>query len=278
MNDRLLVDLSRCVNLKALDLSQCAWFSPISSFLAILSQFPKLETLSMPKSFYSIHPITYVEPRLHWPPRLTELYMSGQLESSYLRGLSTQLQPFLKVVKLTGSRLRESDVLDMIKETGFHLQTLEIKASAADICRRNLDGLLHRLPVIRQLNIHICTGDINAEFSGPCMLTDETISTFRELTLDCPSGCPPPKHINWIDGGKVVFIGSMWDRLSKLEVRRHRIIFRKTPKKNWNFTNASVCPCHIRELHIFKPTVFKSGLELEVIDSGIQDLFLEPEE
>ena len=201
--------------------------------------------------------------------------MSCQHESSYLRGLSTKLQPFLKVVRLTGSRLRESDVLDMISEAGSHLQTLEIHSNAADICRRNLDRLLLGLPVIRQLNIHICTGNINAEFSGPCMLVDKAISTFRELALECPSGCPPPKHTNWVDGGKVVFISSIWDRLSKLEVRRHRLHFRKAPKKFWNFTNSNVCPCHTRELHVPQPTVFKSGLELEGIDSGIQDLFLE---
>lgn len=232
----------------------------------------------MPRSFCSPRQMTYVEPSLNWPPRLTELYMSCQLDPGYLRGLSTQLQPFLKVVRLTGSRLRESDVLGMINEAGSHLQTLEIHSNAADICRRNLDRLLHGLPVIRQLNIHICTGYINAEFTGPCMLADEAISTFRELALDCPSGCPPPKHVNWIDGGKVVFIGSMWGRLSKLEVRRHRILFCKTPKKFWNFTNASVCPCHIREHHIPQPTVLKSGLELEEIDAGIQNLFLELEE
>lgn len=201
--------------------------------------------------------------------------MSCQLEPGSLRGLSTKLHPFLKAVRLTGSRLRESDVLNMINEAGFHLQTLEIHSSAADICRQNLDRLLHGLPVIRQLNIHICTGDINGQFSGPCMLVDEAISTFRELALGCPAGCPSPKHINWVDGGKVVFISSIWDRLSKLEVRRHRLPFRKTRKRSWNFTNSSECPCHIRELHIPQPTVFKSGLELEGIDSGIQDLFLE---
>lgn len=201
--------------------------------------------------------------------------MSCQLWSGCLRGLSTKLNPFLKAVRLTGSRLREFDVMNMINEAGSHLQTLEIHPSAADICRQNLDRLLHGLPVIRQLNIHICTGDIKAEFSGPCMLVDEAISTFRELALDCPSGCPPPKHIPWVDGGKVVFISSIWDRLSKLEVRWHRLPFRKTPKRFWNFTNSSECPCHIRELHIPQPTVFKSGLELEGIGSGIQDLFFE---
>lgn len=201
--------------------------------------------------------------------------MSCQLESGSLRGLSTKLQPYLKAVRLTGSRLRESDVLDMIKEAESHLQTLEIHFSAADICRQNLDPLLHGLPAIRQLNIHICTGNINAEFFGPCMLVDEAISTFRELALECTSGCPSSKHTNWVDGGKVVFISSIWDRLSKLEVRRHRLRFRKTPKIFWSFTNSSECPCHIRELHIPQPTVFKSGLELEGIDSGIQDLFLE---
>lgn len=201
--------------------------------------------------------------------------MSCQLESGSLQGLSTKLQPFLESVILTGSRLRESDVLNMINEAGSHLQRLEIDTNAADICRHNLDRLLYGLPVIRQLNIHICTGTINAEFSGPCMLVDEAISTFRDLALDCPSGCPPPKHFNWVDGGKVVFLGSIWDRLSKLEVQRHRLPFRKNPKSFWNFTNSSHCPCHIRELHIPQPTVFRSGLELEGIDSGIQDLFLE---
>lgn len=196
-------------------------------------------------------------------------------ESGYLRGLSTKLQPFLKVVRLTDSSLRESDVLDMINEAGSLLQTLEIHSNAVDICRQNLDRLLHGLPVIRQLNIHICTANINAEFSGPCMLVDEAISTIRELALECPSGCPPPKHTNWVDGGKVVFISSIWDRLSKLEVRRHRLHFRKAPKIFWNFTSSKVCPCHNRELHIPQPMVFKSGLELEGIDSGIQDLFLE---
>lgn len=147
-----------------------------------------------------------MEPLLDWPPRLTELYISCQLESGSLRGLSTKLHPFLKAVRLTGSRLRESDVLNMINEAGSHLQILEIHSSAADICRQNLDRLLHGMPVIRQLNIHICTGNINAEFSGPCMLVDEAISAFRELALDYSSGCPPPKHINWVDGGKVIFI------------------------------------------------------------------------
>ena len=219
--------------------------------------------------------------------------MSCQLWSGCLRGLSTKLNPFLKAVRLRGSRLREFDVMNMINEAGCHLQTLEIHSSAADICRQNrhlqtleihssaadicrqnLDRLLHGLPVIRQLNIHICTGDIKAEFSGPCVLAEEAISTFRELALDCPSGCPPPKYIPWVDGGKVVFISSIWGRLSKLEVRWHRLPFRTPPKRLWNFTNASECPCHIRELHIPQP-VFKSGLELEGIGSGIRDLFFE---
>lgn len=203
--------------------------------------------------------------------------MSGQFAPGYLQGLSANLQPFLRVVKLTGSRLPESEVLDMINETGCHLQTLEVNAGAADICRRSFDRLLHALPVVRRLNIHICTGYVDAEFFGPCVLADEAISTLRELALDCPQGCPPPKHVNWIDGGKVVFIDSIWSRLSKLGVRRRRIRFPKTPKTFWNFTNDSVCPCHIGELHTPKPTVFKSGLELEGIDSGIRDLFLEHE-
>lgn len=214
--------------------------------------------------------------------------MSGQFAPGYLKGLSANLQPSLRVVKLTGSRLRESEVLDMINETGCHLQTLEVNAGAADICRRNFDRLLHALPVVRRLNIHICTGYVDAEFFGPCVLADEAISTLRELALDCPQGCPPPRHVNWVDGGKVVFIDSIWSRLSKLGVRRRRIRFPKTPKTFWNFTNDSVCPCHIGELHNPKPTVFKSklklertvfksGLELEGIDSGIQELFMEHE-
>lgn len=203
--------------------------------------------------------------------------MSGQFEPGYLHGLSAHLQPFLRVVKLTGSRLRESEVLDMINETGCNLQTLEVSAGAADICRRNFDRLLYALPGIRRLNIHICTGYVDAEFFGPCVLADEAISTLRELALDCPQGCPPPRNVNWIDGGKVVFVDSIWSRLSKLGVRRRRIRFPKTPKNFWNFTNYSVCPCHIGELHAPKPTVFKSGLELEGIDSGIQELFLEHE-
>ena len=278
MRQFLIVELSQCVNLRALDLSQCTWLSSISSFLAVLSRFQKLEKFSMPKSFDSPRQITHAEPNFHWPPRLAVLHMSCQLEFGYLRGLSTQSLPFLKVLRLTGSRLRESDILDMINAAGSRLQTLEIYSSAADICRRNLDRLLYGLPDIRQLNIHICTGYVNAEFFGQCMLADESISIFRELALGCPSGCPPPNNVNWIDGGKVVFDGSMWGRLSKLEVRRNKTLFRKTPKKFWNFTNASVCPCHIRELHIPKPSVFKSGLELEEIDSGIQNLFLEHKE
>ena len=274
--DRSLLALSKCVNLKNLDLSSLKrWSSTITTFLAVLSEFQKLETFSMPKSFLQPRQITNVKPPLRWPPRLAELYMSGQFEPGYLQGLSAHLQPFLRVVKLAGSRLRESDVLDMINETGCHLQTLEVKRTAADICRRNFDRLLHGLPVIRRLNIHICTGYVNAEFFGPCMLADEAISTLRELALLCPQGCPLPTHVNWVDGGKVVSLDSIWSRLSKLGVRRHRIHYRKTPKKFWDFSYASVCPCHIRELHIPKPTQFKSGLELDEIDSGILELFLE---
>lgn len=278
MEQGLIGDLSRCVNLKVLDLSQCAWYSSISSFLAILSQFKKVETLSMPKYFDSARQIADVEPKMHWPPRLTELCMSGILQSGYLQGLSTQLQPLLKVVRLTGCGLRECDVLNMINEAGSHLQTLEIHSNTADICRRNLERLLHGLPAIRQLNIHICTGYVDAEFSGPCMLADEAILTFRELALECHSGCPPPKHVNWVDGGKVVFVHSIWGRLSKLEMRRHRIVFRKKFRKVWNFTNNSVCPCHIRELHVPKPTLLKTGLELDETNWGIPDLFSEHEE
>lgn len=125
--------------------------------------------------------------------------MSCQLESGSLRGLSAKLHPFLKAVRLTRSRLRESDVLNEINEAGSHLQTLAIHSGAADICRQTLDRLLHALPVIRQLKIQIFTVDINAQFSSPCMLVDEAISTFRELALHCSSGCPPLKHINWVD-------------------------------------------------------------------------------
>lgn len=114
-----------------------------------------------------------------------------------------------------------------------------------------------------------------AEFFGPCMLADEAISTLRELALLCPQGCPLPAHVNWVDGGKVVSLDSIWSRLSKLGVQRHRLHYRKTPKKFWDFSSASICPCHIRELHIPKPIQFKSGLELERIDSGILELFLE---
>lgn len=165
-----------------------------------------------------------MEPPSHWPPRLTELYMFGRFAPGCLQEISSHPQTFLRVIKLTGSRLRESDVLDMTNEAGCRLQTLEISASAAEICRRNFDCLLHHLPVIH-LNIHICTGCVDAKFFGPFKIADESISALRELALDCPKGYPPPRRVNWIDGGKVVSIDSIWSRLSKLAMRREKNTF-----------------------------------------------------
>lgn len=228
---RCLIALSRCAHLKKLHLQSLdQWPSTMSSFLAIFSQFQKLETVSVPKSFFPPRQIGNVEPNVeppsNWPPRLTELYMFGRFAPGCLQGISSHSQNFLRVIQLTGSRLRESDVLDMTNEAGCRLQTLEISASAAEICHRNFDCLLQHLPVIR-LNIHICTGCVDAEFFGPFKMADESISALRERALDCPKGCSSTRRVNWIDGGKVVSIDSIWSRLSKLAVRREKINFRR---------------------------------------------------
>ncbi|MCJ1269660.1 hypothetical protein MMC22_009552 [Lobaria immixta] len=196
--------LSKCTNLRRLDLSSIAYTLDLNSFFNSIKGLDKLEFLYYPPSCrlnkMSEHPSS-------WPKNLRELRIPGNLHEDSLEFMSS-FPPSLRHLGIESCpRLIVSMVYFLLQKLGSQLESLEIKYSRTMFGEGSLDHILFYLPVLRRLSIpaegitavfFTCISDISPEDRPPLVELELTCanSENESVVIDC-------NHI-WdavVDGG-----------------------------------------------------------------------------
>lgn len=215
--------LSKCTNLRHLDLSFIAYTLDLDSFMSSIKHLDKLERLHFPPScrLNSKKPSDYLP---SWPMNLRELHIPGNLGEDY-QDFMINFPPSLTHVTIGNCpHLIVPLVLFLMLSLGHQLESLEIKQSKILLGKYSLNELLPYLPVLRRLSIP--AEHINTEFftcASELELKDP--SSLVELELTSSNGIPLGEEDNKV----VIDCNHVWGavvdgrlgRLRRLKVHRN---------------------------------------------------------
>lgn len=184
-----LAALSKCSNLRHLDLQFVSESIPMSDLLRTLSALSKLDTLHLPRS--STHEASRDVMRHNWPAKLRDLHISGGVRDESTLCLST-LPPSVTRLSISSCpHLSMLAIRPLLQEIGAQLQYLEIVAPipALALGHKPLNGVMDMVPNLRYLKISL-------DFLGPVFFTPSASNpnacqSLRRLDLDCfdPAEC-----------------------------------------------------------------------------------------
>ena len=178
-----LAALSKCSNLRRLDLSLVSESIAMSDLLRSTSTLSKLEILYLPRS--STHGSSEDVLKYDWPTKLRELYISGGIRDESVLDLSTLPRSLIHLSISNCPHLSMLFVGPLLKHTGSQLQYLEITAPIPGIGLGHdpLTNVTDLAPNLRHLKISL-------DFVGPSFFTASDPSLpecqfLNRLDLDC---------------------------------------------------------------------------------------------
>lgn len=185
-----LAALSKCRNLRYLDLSYICGSLNLVDFFKAISKLSRLECLRFPRTSFFDQTV----PSVVWPPGLTEIYLSGQHRQGLLPCFST-LPPTLTSLSLSNCRLDSnlytSFIHPLVQLLGPKLRTLRIFNLLTSLDDTRLDNILRLLPVIRSLSVSVelitkaffeCASDLKSTYPSP--LVELELSSMKRRIND----------------------------------------------------------------------------------------------
>lgn len=180
--------LSKCTNLRRLDLSSIAYTLDLDSFMNSIKRLDKLDCLYYPRSC-TLNNNRKLKHLASWPMNLRELHIPGNLGEDSLEFISN-FPPSLTHLSIGYCpRLIILSVHSLLQKLGPQLKTLEIKHSRIISGAYSLGEVLPYLPVLRRLSIpgeHIIPGFFNCASE----LKSKGLFSLVELEISCSTGIP----------------------------------------------------------------------------------------
>ncbi|MCJ1428048.1 hypothetical protein MMC29_005955 [Sticta canariensis] len=214
--------LSKCTNLRRLDLSFIDYTLDLYSLLNSIKNLDKLEYLNYPLSCTPKN-IKIGEHPPSWPMNLRELHIPGNLGDDSLHFLFNFPSSLTRLGIGNCSRLFSPSVHLLLLNLGPQLESLDIQRSRTNFGDSSFDEILVYLPVLRRLSIpaaYISAGFFtcvsNSKLKG--------FSPLVELELTCSSEFPYWENervdIDYNHVWDAVVDGGL-DRLRRLKLHRN---------------------------------------------------------
>lgn len=150
--------LSKCSNLRTLDLSLVCEAVNISDLSHTLAKLPVLRTLYFPRT--SSDSDFFDASAIAWPP-LDELYLSGTVKSHFIKGLvkedstTSRLPTTLKNLSLAHCpSLTTSDLTALLRGVGHQLTTLTVE-NVRNLRHTAMDRVLDLCPKLKSLRVSL---------------------------------------------------------------------------------------------------------------------------
>lgn len=183
-----LAALSKCSNLKHLDLSFVSESIPMTDLLRSISLLPMLESLCLPRS--SAQDANRELKSCSWPSKLHRLHISGGIRDTSLISLNTLPPSLSQLVIGNCPHLSMASIGNILKTKGSQLHHLEILAPIPALTQgfKPLVGFMDHVPSLRYLKISF-------DFLDSSFLLLEDVEgnpyPLRQLDLDCfdPADC-----------------------------------------------------------------------------------------
>ncbi|EKG11736.1 hypothetical protein MPH_11229 [Macrophomina phaseolina MS6] len=149
--------LSKCTNLRVLNLSLICEAVSISALAQTIKQLPNLKRLFFPRSSSDS---AFDASTIAWPP-LEELYLSGSLEGYFVRRLLTEdlqtcrLPGTLSTLSITHCpRLGTSDLCSLVRAVGPQLKSLTVE-NIRGLRHNAMDRVLDQCPKLKSLRVSL---------------------------------------------------------------------------------------------------------------------------
>ncbi|KAL1630692.1 hypothetical protein SLS54_000563 [Diplodia seriata] len=150
--------LSKCTNLRVLDLSLIFEAVSFSTLAQTLQKLPNLSTLYFPRS--SSDSASFDASTIAWPP-IERLYLSGSIENHFIRRLlkddllSCRLPASLKTLSITHCpRLATHDLTSLVRAVGPQLEALTVE-SIRGLRANAMDRVLDFCPRLKLLRVSL---------------------------------------------------------------------------------------------------------------------------
>ncbi|MCJ1469284.1 hypothetical protein MMC07_007917 [Pseudocyphellaria aurata] len=176
--------LSKCTNLRRLDLSSIAYTLDLDSFMHSIKRLDKLDCLYYPRSC-TLNNNRTLKHLASWPINLRELHIPGNLGEDSLEFISNFPQSLTSLSIGNCPRLIIRSIYFLLHILGPQLTSLEIKHSRIISGEYSLGELLPYLPILRRLSIpgeHIsspkffdCASELKSK--GPFPLAELELSS-----------------------------------------------------------------------------------------------------
>nr|POE58048.1 f-box protein [Quercus suber] len=182
-----LPPLSKCNNLKALDLSLVSESPPLHNLFKTTAHLEKLVSFRLPRSSGFGGQIKKSEQlSQHWPPKLRDLSLSGGIDGLFLHGVVGLPEALQKLTIEHCPLIRTFEMDNLLQRAVISLPQL------TDVTIRHLprlsgnalDHLLLLLPQLRRLSISV-------DYISPAFFDFGTYAVFRSLATD-----EKPRHYN----------------------------------------------------------------------------------
>lgn len=214
--------LSKCTNLRRLDLSFIDYSLDLYSLLNSIKNLDRLEYLNYPLSCINKKTKAGEHPP-SWPTNLRELHIPGNLGDDSLHFISNFPSSLTHLCVGNCSRLFSPSVHLLLLKLGPQLESLEIQRSRIIFGESSFDEILVYLPVLRRLSIP--AEYISAGFFT-CVSNSMSNGFFPlvELELTCGNGFP-----YWENESIDIDCSHVWDavvdgglgRLRRLKLHRN---------------------------------------------------------
>ena len=174
--------LSKCVNLKSLDLSLVSTSIEMQQLFNTLATLKNLETLFFPRTSYgSKNPQELPDQRSFvWPPKLSTLHLAGGIDDAFLRRQLVHAPQTLERLSIQHcSQVYSGALLECLQVLGPRLKHLTIRHPMSKLFSSSLDQVLLLCPSLIALRI-------SADYISHLLF--ETIPQphpLRILDLDC---------------------------------------------------------------------------------------------
>ncbi|CAF9927658.1 MAG: hypothetical protein ALECFALPRED_003806 [Alectoria fallacina] len=211
-----LAALSKCSNLRHLDLSFVSESISMTDLLRSTSLLSKLESLHLPRS--SAHDASRDIMICSWPASLRELHISGGIHDEALVSLGTLPSSVSSLSIRNCPHLSMVSIGTILKTKGSQLHHLEVVAPIPALARdhKPLSGYMEYVPNLRSLKISL--DFISRSFM---LLENDKADRYplRQLDLDCfdPADC---EAFNAYDLWAAIAYDNGFGRVRKVRVHR----------------------------------------------------------